>query len=299
VITEHGREEQMSTLKDKTVFITGASRGIGLAIALRCARDGANVAIAAKTESPHPKLEGTIYSAAEQIEKAGGRALPLVVDVRDEEAVKSAIDRAFAAFGSLDVVVNNASAIQLTPVAQTDMRRFDLMHQINTRGTFIVSKHALPYLEKAANPHILMLSPPLDIKEKWFAPHTAYTIAKFGMSLVVLGLAGEVRPKGIAVNALWPRTTIATAAVRNLLGGDALMRRSRTPEILADAAYAIFMKPAKSFSGNFLLDDTFLAGEGVTDFDQYRVDPTQALAPDFFVPDDMSPPRVVSLAAKA
>jgi citronellol/citronellal dehydrogenase len=289
----------MPTLKDKTVFITGASRGIGLAIALRCARDGANVAIAAKTESPHPKLEGTIYSAAKQIEKAGGRALPLVVDVRDEEAVKTAIDRAFAAFGSLDVVINNASAIQLTPVAQTDMRRFDLMHQINTRGTFMVSKYALPYLEKAANPHILMLSPPLDIKEKWFAPHTAYTIAKFGMSLVVLGLAGEVRPKGIAVNALWPRTTIATAAVKNLLGGDALMRRSRTPEILADAAYAIFMKPAKSFSGNFLLDDTFLAGEGVTDFDQYRVDPTQALAPDFFVPDDMPPPRVVSLAAMA
>jgi citronellol/citronellal dehydrogenase len=289
----------MSTLKDKTLFITGASRGIGLAIALRCARDGANVAIAAKTEAPHPKLEGTIYSAAEAIEKAGGRALALVVDVRDEEQVKSAIDRTVAAFGSLDIVVNNASAIQLTPVAQTDMRRFDLMHQINTRGTFMVSKYALPHLEKAENPHILMLSPPLDIREKWFAPHTAYTIAKFGMSLVVLGLAGETRSKGIAVNALWPRTTIATAAVRNLLGGDALMRRSRTPDILADAAYAIFGKPAKSFSGNFLIDDTFLAGEGVTDFDKYRADPSQPLAPDFFVPDDMRPPAVVSLAAKA
>jgi len=290
--------KRMATLTDKTLFITGASRGIGLAIALRCARDGANVAIAAKTEAPHPKLEGTIYSAAEAIEKAGGRALPLVVDVRDEESVKTAIERTFAAFGALDIVVNNASAIQLTPVAQTDMRRFDLMHQINTRGTFMVSKYALPYLEKAANPHILMMSPPLDIREKWFAPHTAYTIAKYGMSLVVLGLAGEARPKGIAVNALWPRTTIATAAVKNLLGGDALMRRSRTPDILADAAYAIFAKPAKSFSGNFLIDDTFLAGEGVTDFDKYRVDPSQALAPDFFVPDDMPPVAVVSLAAK-
>jgi len=288
----------MATLKDKTLFITGASRGIGLAIALRCAGDGANVAIAAKTEAPHPKLEGTIYSAAEAIEKAGGRALPLVVDVRDEEQVKTAIDRTFAAFGSLDIVINNASAIQLTPVAQTDMRRFDLMHQINTRGTFMVSKYALPYLEKSQNPHILMLSPPLDIREKWFAPHTAYTIAKFGMSLVVLGLAGEVRSKGIAVNALWPRTTIATAAVKNLLGGDALMRRSRTPDILADAAHAIFLKPAKSFSGHFLIDDTFLAGEGVTDFDRYRVDPSLALAPDFFVPDNMPPPAGVSLAAR-
>jgi citronellol/citronellal dehydrogenase len=286
----------MATLKDKTLFITGASRGIGLAIALRAARDGANVAIAAKTETPHPKLAGTIYSAAEEIEKAGGRALPVVVDVRDEEAVKHAIDRTFAAFGSLDVVVNNASAIQLTPVAATDMRRFDLMHQINTRGTFMVSKYALPYLEKSANPHILMLSPPLDIQTKWFAPHTAYSIAKYGMSLVALGLAGELKDKGIAVNALWPRTTIATAAIKNLLGGDALMRRSRTPEILADAAHAIFLKPAKEFTGNFLIDDSFLAGEGVADFDQYRVDPKEPLAPDFFVPDHMTPPAGVSLA---
>ncbi len=288
----------MATLKEKTLFITGASRGIGLAIALKAARDGANVAIAAKTEAPHPKLAGTIYTAAEEIEKAGGRALPLVVDVRDEEAVKTAIDRTFAAFGSLDIVVNNASAIQLTPVAATDMRRFDLMQQVNTRGTFMVSKYALPYLEKAANPHILMLSPPLDIREKWFAPHTGYSIAKYGMSLVVLGLAGETRSKGIAVNALWPRTTIATAAIRNLLGGDTLMRKSRTPDILADAAYAIFNKPAKTFTGNFLIDDTFLAGEGVTDFDRYRVDPREALAPDFFVPDEMTPPAGVSLAAK-
>ena len=286
----------MAGLKDKTLFITGASRGIGLAIALRAARDGANVAIAAKTATPHPKLSGTIYSAAEEIEKCGGRALALAVDVRDEEAVKTAIDRTCAAFGALDIVVNNASAIQLTPVAATDMRRFDLMHQINTRGTFMVSKYALPYLEKAANPHILTLSPPLDMQAKWFAPHTGYSIAKYGMSLVVLGLSGEVRDRGIAVNALWPRTTIATAAIKNLLGGDALMQRSRTPEILADAAHAIFMKPAREFTGNFLIDDTFLAGEGVADFDKYRVDPTQPLAPDFFVPDHIAPPAGVSLA---
>ncbi len=211
------------SLAGKTLFITGASRGIGLAIALAAARDGANVAIAAKTSKPHPKLPGTIHAAAEDIEKAGGRALPLVVDVREDDAVRTAIDRTAAHFGSLDIVVNNASAIQLTPVSETDMRRFDLMHQINTRGTFAVSKYAIPHLAKAANPHILMISPPLDMKEKWFAPHTAYTMAKFGMSLVVLGLAGELRPKGIAVNALWPRTTIATSAIKFLLGGDRIM----------------------------------------------------------------------------
>jgi citronellol/citronellal dehydrogenase len=283
------------SLKGKTLFITGASRGIGLAIGLRAARDGANVAIAAKTDTPHPKLPGTIHTAAGEIEKAGGKALPLVVDVRDEGSVKTAIERTVATFGGLDIVVNNASAIQLTPVTQTDMRRFDLMHQINARGTFVTSKHAIPHLEKAANPHVMMLSPPLDMQEKWFAPYTAYTMAKFGMSLVVLGLAGELRQKGIAVNALWPRTTIATAAVKNLLGGDMLMRRSRTPEILADAAYAVFNKPAKSFTGKFLIDDTFLAAEGVTDFDQYRVDPTQSLQQDFFVPDDAPPPAGVSL----
>jgi len=288
----------MATLHGKTLFITGASRGIGLAIALKAARDGANIAIAAKTEAPHPKLPGTIYSAAEEIERAGGRALPLVVDVRDEQAVKNAIDKAAATFGSLDIVVNNASAIQLTGVAETDMRRFDLMHQINARGTYMVSKYAIPHLERAANPHILMLSPPLDLKEKWFAPHTAYSMAKYGMSLVVLGLAGELRSKGVAVNALWPRTTIATAAIKNLLGGDVLMRRSRSVDILADAAYRIFLKPARSFSGNFLIDDSFLAGEGVTDFDRYRVDPSEPLAPDFFVPDDSQPPAGVSLAAR-
>lgn len=286
------------SLKAKTLFITGASRGIGLAIALRAARDGANIAIAAKTEAPHPKLPGTIYSAAEEIEKAGGRALPLVVDVREEESVKTAIDKAAATFGGIDVVVNNASAIQLTPVAQTDMRRYDLMNQVNARGTFVVSKHALAHLEKAANPHILMLSPPLDMQEKWFAGQTAYAMAKFGMSLVVLGLAGETRGR-IGVNALWPRTTIATSAIKNILGGDALMRASRTPDILADAAYTIFHKPAKSFTGNFLIDDTFLAGEGVTDFDKYRADPTQKLAPDFFVPDAIPAPPGVSFEAKA
>ncbi len=284
------------SLKGRTLFITGGSRGIGLAIALRAARDGANVAIAAKTVTPHPKLEGTIHTAAEEIEKAGGRALALQVDVREEAAVKIAIDETAAKFGGIDIVVNNASAIQLKPVAQTNMQRFDLMHAINTRGAFMVSKYAIPHLEKSANAHILMLSPPLDMKEKWFAPHAAYSIAKFGMSLVVLGLAGELRGK-VAVNALWPRTTIATAAIKNLLGGEKMMSMSRKPDILADAAYRIIQKPT-SFTGNFLIDDTFLASEGVTDFDQYRADPTQPLQVDFFVPDDMPPPKGVSLAAK-
>ena len=285
------------SLQGKTLFITGGSRGIGLAIALRAAADGANIAIAAKTVEPHPKLEGTIHSAAAEIEKAGGKALPLAVDVREEAAVKAAIDETAAKFGGIDIVVNNASAIQLTPVAATDMRRYDLMQQINSRGTFMVSKYALPHLTKAANPHILMLSPPLDMQTKWFAPHTAYSMAKFGMSLVVLGLSGEQRGK-IAVNALWPRTTIATAAIKNLLGGDAIMRMSRKPDILAEAAYRIFHKP-KNFTGNFLIDDTFLAGEGVTDFDPYRVDPSQPLQVDFFVPDTIPPPPGVSLKSKA
>jgi citronellol/citronellal dehydrogenase len=284
------------SLKGKTLFITGGSRGIGLAIALKAAADGANIAIAAKTVEPHPKLEGTIHTAAAAIEKAGGKALPLQVDIREEAAVKAALDATAAKFGGIDIVVNNASAIQLTQVAATDMRRYDLMLGINARGTFMVSKYALPHLAKAANPHILMLSPPLDMQTKWFAPHTAYSMAKFGMSLVVLGLAGEQRGK-IAVNALWPRTTIATAAIKNLLGGDAIMRMSRTPDILAEAAYRIIHKP-KTFTGNFLIDDTFLAGEGIADFDQYRVDPTQPLQVDFFVPDSMPAPAGVSLKAK-
>jgi citronellol/citronellal dehydrogenase len=289
------------SLKGKTLFITGASRGIGLAIALRAARDGANIAIAAKTETPHPKLEGTIYTAAEEIEKAGGRALPLAVDVRDEDAVKASIDKTAQTFGGIDIVVNNASAVSRTPVAETDMKRYDLMNGINTRGTFMVSKYAIPYLAKAANPHILMNSPPLDMnmKEKWFAGTTGYSIAKFGMSLVALGLAGELRDKDIAVNALWPRVTIATAAIKNLLGGDRVMRMSRTPEIMADAAYAIFMKPAKSFTGHFLIDDSFLAGEGVTDFEKYRAAPGEPLAGTFFVPDgDPQPPPGVTVSGK-
>ena len=283
------------SLAGKTLFITGASRGIGLAIALKAAADGANIAVAAKTVEPHPKLEGTIHTAAALVAKVGGGALPLVVDVRDEASVKSAIEQTAARFGGIDIVVNNASAIQLTSVAQTDMRRYDLMTGINTRGTYMVSKYALPWLQKAANPHILMLSPPLDMQEKWFAPHTAYSMAKFGMSLVVLGIAGEQRGK-VAVNALWPRTTIATAAIKNILGGDVVMKMSRTPEILADAAYRIFQKP-KTFTGNFLIDDTFLAGDGVGDFDHYRVDRTQPLQVDFFVPDSMPPPKGVSLNA--
>ena len=273
------------TLAKKTLFITGASRGIGLAIALKAARDGANIAIAAKTVAPHPKLEGTIYSAAEQIEAEGGKALPIPCDVRDEEQVKSAIKQAAQRFGGIDIVVNNASAIQLTRTPETEMKRFDLMQQVNARATFMVSKYAIPYLENAKNPHILMLSPPLDMQEKWFAPHLAYTLSKFGMSLVVLGLAGELRDKKIAVNALWPRTTIATAAIKNLLGGDEMMRASRSPQIMADAAYAIFMKSAASFTGNFLIDDTFLMSEGVTNFEKYAMEAGVPLHPDFFVPD--------------
>lgn len=281
------------SLENKTLFITGGSRGIGLAIALKAARDGANVTIAAKTAEPHPKLEGTIYTAAAEIEAAGGKCLPLMVDVRDEQSVAQAIAKTAETFGGIDIVVNNASAISLTNTQMTDMKRYDLMNQINTRGTFMVSKYAIPHLEKAENPHILMLSPPLDMSMRWFAPHLAYSIAKYGMSLCVLGLAGELAPKGIAVNALWPRTTIATAAVQNLLGGDKMVQASRTPEILADAAHRIFLKPSREFSGNFLIDDTFLAAEGVTDFTPYRIDPSVPLMPDFFVPADDKPPQGV------
>lgn len=284
------------SLKGKTLFVTGASRGIGLAIALRAARDGANIVVAAKTETAHPKLPGTIYSAAEELKAAGGDALPLVVDVRDEESVAGAMAKTVEHFGGLDIVVNNASAINLAPVEKLDMKRFDLMHQVNARGTYLVSKYAIAHLKKSAeagrNPHILALSPPLDMNVKWFAGSTGYSMAKFGMSLVMLGLSGELKGQ-VGVNALWPRTTIATSAVKNLLGGDNLMSMSRSPEILADAAYLIFNKPA-NFSGHFLIDDTFLAGEGVTDFDHYRVDPSQALAPDFFVPEAIKPPESAS-----
>ncbi len=285
----------MGTLKGKTLFISGASRGIGLAIGKRAAQDGANVVIAAKTGEPHPKLEGTIYTAAKEIEDAGGQALPIVVDVRSEESVDNAMKAAAEKFGGIDILVNNASAINLTPVQQIDMKRFDLMHQINTRGTLLCSKLAIPYLKQSENPHILMLSPPLDMKEKWFKNHTPYSIAKYGMSLVVLGLAGELRSKKIGVNALWPRTTIATAAVQNLLGGDMMVQASRTPDILADAAHLIFTKPAADTTGNFFIDDTLLAENGMNDFDKYRVNPKVDLQLDFFVPDDSVAPA--SLAA--
>ncbi len=287
----------MAGLKGKTLFITGASRGIGLAIGLRAARESANVAIAAKTAEPHPKLEGTIYTAADQIEKSGGKALPLVCDIRDEEQVRDAVAKAAEAFGGIDICVNNASAISLTPIEKTDPKWFDLMLGVNTRGTFFTTQACLPYLEKADNPHVLMLSPPLDMKPQWFAGHVAYSIAKYGMSLAVLGLAEELKPKGIAVNALWPRSTIATAAIQNILGGDKLMRMSRSPEILADAAHLLFAQPAKGFTGNFLIDDSFLYSVGgVTDFERYRLDPSMPLAPDFFVPSDNRPPPGVQLA---
>jgi citronellol/citronellal dehydrogenase len=285
------------SLSGKTLFITGASRGIGLAIALRAARDGANVAIAAKTAEPHPKLEGTIYTAAEEIEAAGGKALPLIVDVRDEASVQAAVEQTAQRFGGVDICVNNASAIQLTGTLATDMKRYDLMHQINTRGTYVTSRACIPHLKRSANPHVLMLSPPLDMSPRWFGGHVAYTMAKFGMSMCVLGMAEEFRSDGIAFNALWPRTGIATAAIKNALAGEEGLRRCRTPEIMADAAYAVFNKPAREFSGNFLLDDSFLYAEGERDFDRYRVDPSEPLMPDFFVPEDMPPPPGVSLAA--
>jgi citronellol/citronellal dehydrogenase len=285
------------SLQGKTLFVTGASRGIGLAIALRAARDGANVTIAAKTAEAHPKLPGTIYTAAQEIEAAGGKALPLVVDVREEASVQSAVDATVQKFGGIDICVNNASAIQLTGTLATDMKRYDLMHQINTRGTYLTSKLCIPHLKKAANPHVLNLSPPLDMKPQWFGPHVAYTMAKFGMSMCVLGMAEEFKADGIAFNALWPRTGIATAAIKNALAGEEGMRRCRTVEIMADAAYAVFNKDARSFSGNFLIDDSFLYAEGERDFDQYRVDPSEPLMPDFFVPADAPPPPGVSLAA--
>src|SRR5689334_18538578 len=241
----HPTRNRLMSLAGKTLFITGASRGIGLAIALRAAKDGANVAIAAKTADPHPKLEGTIYAAAKEIEAAGGKALPIACDIRFEEQVQAAVAKTVETFGGLDICVNNASAISLTPSVQTDMKRYDLMHGINARGTFLVSKTCIPHLKKAANAHILMLSPPLDMSAKWFAPHVAYSMAKFNMSIIALGLSGELKADGIAVNTLWPRTTIATAAVRNLLGGDTLMRMSRSPEIIADAAHLIFTQDAK------------------------------------------------------
>ena len=272
----------MSSLAGKTLFVTGGSRGIGLAIAKKAASDGANVVIAAKTGKPHPKLPGTIHTAAEEVEQAGGKALPLVCDIRDDDAVAAAVEQAAATFGSIDIVVNNASAIALLGTEEIKMSRFDLMHQVNARGTFLVSKTCLPWLRKSDNPHILALAPPLNMDEKWFAPHVAYSMAKYGMSMCVLGMAGEFREEGIAVNALWPRTTIATAAV-NMLGGDELMMRSRKPEIMADAAYAILTRPSREFTGHFCIDDAVLEDAGITDLSSYAVNPDVPLAPDFFV----------------
>jgi citronellol/citronellal dehydrogenase len=271
----------MNTLAGKTLFITGASRGIGLAIALRAARDGANVAIAAKSSVPNPKLAGTIHSAAEAIEAAGGHALALKCDVREEDDVRAAVAATVDAFGGIDILVNNASAIWLKGVLDTPMKRFDLMQQVNARGTFLCSQACLPHLLKAANPHILTLAPPLNLDPKWWGPHTGYTLAKMGMSFVTLGLASEFGPQGVAVNALWPRTVIATDAINMIPGVDAA--RCRKPEIVADAAHAILMRQAAGFHGHFLIDDDVLLAAGVVDFDPYAVDPAQTPLPDLFL----------------
>jgi citronellol/citronellal dehydrogenase len=263
----------MSTLKGKTLFITGASRGIGKAIALRAARDGANVVVAAKTADPHPKLPGTIFSAKEEIEAAGGKALACIVDVRMEEQIRAAVDEAVRAFGGIDILVNNASAISLTGTVETPMKRFDLMHGINTRGTFACSQACIPHLARAENPHILNISPPLNMEARWFAPHVAYTMAKYGMSLCVLGMHEELRPVKIAVNALWPKTVIATAAVQNLLGGDATVSASRKPDIMADAAHVILTRKSTEFTGNFAVDEDVLRQAGVKDFSTYAMTP--------------------------
>jgi citronellol/citronellal dehydrogenase len=272
-------------LAGKTMFISGASRGIGLAIAKRAAQDGANVCLVAKTAEPHPRLEGTIYTAAKEIEDAGGQALPIVGDIRDEDGVFGAVEQCVSKFGGIDICVNNASAINLVGTEELSMKRYDLMQDINTRGTFLVSKACIPHLKKSGNAHVLTLSPPLNLKPEWFGPHVGYSIAKYGMSMCTLGMAHEFREAGIAFNSLWPRTIIATAAVQNLLGGDAAMARSRKPEIMADAAYAIFKRPSREATGNFYIDDEVLAEEGVTDLSGYRYGDAaeEDLATDLFV----------------
>jgi citronellol/citronellal dehydrogenase len=271
------------TLEGKTLFISGGSRGVGLAIAIRAARDGANVALIAKTGEPHPKLEGTVYTAARQIEGAGGRALPVVGDIRDETQVERAVAQAVERFGGIDVCVNNASAINVSGTEALEVKRYDLMQAINSRGTFVVSRACIPHLRRSGNPHILTLSPPISLEPRWLGPHIGYTIAKYGMTLCALGFAAEFRDDGIASNALWPRTLIATAAVQNLLGGDKAMARSRKPELYADAAYAVITKPSRECSGNAFLCEDVLAAEGVTDFDRYAYRPGAEPEVDMFV----------------
>jgi len=275
--------ENARSLAGKTLFITGASRGIGKAIALRAARDGANIVVAAKTVQPHPQLPGTIHSAVEEIEAAGGSGLACAVDIRFEDQVHEAVRQAVAQFGGIDVLVNNASAIYLAGTQDTPMKRFDLMHAVNVRGTFLASQQCLPYLLRAANPHILNIAPPLNMEARWFAPHVAYTMSKYGMSQCVLGMAEEFRDRAVAVNALWPRTVIATAAVVNLLGGEPAARRGRRPEIMADAAHAILVRDCRSCSGNFFIDDDVLRAAGCTDLNRYAVEPGTELLPDFFI----------------
>jgi citronellol/citronellal dehydrogenase len=273
----------MADLKGKTLFISGASRGIGLAIALRAARDGANVAIAAKTAEPHPRLPGTVFTAAEEIEKAGGKALPCVVDIRFEDQVEAAVAKTVETFGGIDILVNNASAISLTGTLATTMKRYDLMHSVNTRGTFLCSQKVIPHLKKAKNAHILNISPPLNMEARWFSGHVAYTMAKFGMSMCVLGMAEELKSDGIAVNALWPKTAISTAAVRNLLGGDEAAARCRKPEIMSDAAHAVLTKLSAEYTGQFLVDEDVLRADGMENFDDYAETPGVELMPDFFL----------------
>jgi citronellol/citronellal dehydrogenase len=273
----------MSTNHKPCALITGGSRGIGKAIALRLAKEGYRIAIAAKTTEPHPRLEGTIYSAAQEIEALGAEVLPLACDIRSEEQIQEAVQKTADRFGGIDVLVNNASAISLTNTEQTEPKRWDLMHDINVRGTFFMSRACIPHLKKSTNAHILNLSPPLDLSPKWFGAHLAYTMSKYGMSMIVLGLSAELKPHRIAANALWPRTTIATAAVKNILGGEALMQMSRLPDIVADAAWFIIRRPSETTTGNFFIDEEVLKQEGITDLAHYALNPTQPLMPDLFL----------------
>ncbi|MBL4871417.1 MAG: NAD(P)-dependent oxidoreductase [Robiginitomaculum sp.] len=277
----------IKNLKGKTIFMSGGSRGIGLAIALRAARDGANVAIAAKTAEPHAKLPGTIYTAAAEIEAAGGKALALICDVRNEEVVQAAIDETVVKFGGIDICINNASAVTMTNVEATSMKRYDLMNSINARGTFLVSKLCLPLLKKSDHAHIINLAPPLDMSPKWFKNHTAYTMAKYGMSMCTLGMAEEFKSYSIGVNSLWPLTPIDTAAVRNVLGGKQIAEMCRTPDIMSDTAHIMMCKDPSTFTGNFVIDEEFLRAEGVTDFAKYAHAGEGQLAGDFFVPDEV------------